>query len=137
MSWTSHGRVACTVHTAQAPSDDEWRNYLEFARGFHATEGLRVLVVSHGGGPNGRQRRELIDAMPGQRAPVAMLTNSALMRGVGTAVGWFNRSLQVFDLHGLAEAFDHLGLDPREREEVRLTIRGLEQELGLQVSQAN
>lgn len=93
----------------------------------------KVLVVSAGGGPSGKQRKMMTDALEGTRVPVAILTESWLMRSAGIAVSWFNPMLKVLPPHALEEAFTYLDLTTWEREESRLILGELQKKLRVNV----
>src|SRR5690606_440559 len=93
----------------------------------------KVLVVSAGGGPNGKQRKMMIDALEGTRVPVAILTDSWLMRSAGIAVSWFNPMLKVLPPTALDEAFNYLDLTAWEREESTRLLRELQYKLNVRV----
>src|SRR6187549_3930834 len=95
MNWRRMGRMVVTVHTAAEPSDVDWDGYMAQVDAFLPLSDQRILVVSAGGGPNSKQRKMMVDALAGARVPVAIITNSMLMRGAGVAVSWFNPSLKV------------------------------------------
>lgn len=93
----------------------------------------KVLVVSAGGGPNGKQRKMMTDELEGTRVPVAILSDSWLMRSAGIAVSWFNPMLKVLPPEALEEAFSYLELTAWEREESRRIIDELQRKLGVNV----
>jgi hypothetical protein len=130
MAWANEGQLSVTVHDERDPTRDEWDRYVADIRKLGTLAGRKVLVLSHGGGPNTAQRRVLIDAMKGQESKTAILTNSQLMRGVGIAVGWFNRQLRVFALNERDAAFAHLELNEGEKRRITATLARLEKELG-------
>lgn len=127
------GRLVVTVHTDAVPSDEDWAAYMAQADAHKPLEEQRVLVVSAGGGPNGTQRKMMVDVLQGARVPVAILTSSVLMRGAGVAVSWFNPSLKIFGPFALEEAIDYLDLTSWERIEGMRVLYELHQELGLDV----
>lgn len=135
MNWRRMGRLVVTVHTEAVPADDEWAVYVSGACDYLPLEDQRILVVSAGGGPNGKQRMMVVDALKGARVPVAIITNSWLMRGSGIAVSWFNPSLKVFGPDALDSAIDYLGLTVWERVESARCLKELEEGLGLDVVQ--
>lgn len=126
-------RLVVTVHTSAVPDDEEWALYVAGADAYLPLEDQRILVVSAGGGPNGKQRKMLIDVLNGARVPVAIITNSWLMRGSGIAVSWFNPSLKVFGPDAFDSAIDYLGLTPWEQVESARCLKELESGLGLDV----
>jgi hypothetical protein len=133
MDWRRMARLVVTVHTEAVPAEEEWADYMAGVDAYLPLEDQRVLVVSAGGGPNGKQRKMMVDALNGARVPVAIITNSWLMRGSGTAVSWFNPSLKVFGPDDLYRAIDYLGLTAWERVESARSLKQLEKGLGLDV----
>ena len=133
MDWRRMGRLVVTVHTAEVPSDEDWGQYVAGVDDYLPLEDQRVLVVSAGGGPNGKQRKMMTDALNGARVPVAIVTNSLFMRGAGIAVSWFNPSLKVLRPEALDRAIDYLGLTEWERVECARVLKELEKGLGLDV----
>jgi hypothetical protein len=135
MDWRRMARLVVTVHTEAVPSDEDWDAYMAGVDAYLPLEDQRVLVVSAGGGPNGKQRKMMVDALNGARVPVAIITNSLLMRGAGIAVSWFNPSLKVLGPGELDAAVEYLGLTTWERVESARTLKQLEKGLGLDVVQ--
>jgi hypothetical protein len=133
MNWRRMGRLVVTVHTSAVPAEREWADYMSQVDAFLPLQDQRILVVSAGGGPNGTQRKMMVEALNGARVPVAIITNSWLMRGAGIAVSWFNPSLKVFGPDALDAAVDYLGLTTWERVESARCLAELEKGLGLDV----
>lgn len=134
MDWRRMARLVVTVHTADVPDDGEWAEYVAGANAYLPLEDQRVLVVSAGGGPNGKQRKMIVDVLNGAIVPVAIITNSWLMRGSGIAVSWFNPSLKVLGPGTLDTAIEYLGLTTWERVESARILKELQQGLGLDVA---
>lgn len=128
------GRLVVTVHTEAVPSDEDWAEYMTGIDAYLPLEGQRVFVVSAGGGPNGVQRKMVTDALQGATVPVAILTNSWLMRGAAVAVRWFNPSLAVFAPEAMEQAFEHLQLTTWERRECATVTKELQRALGIRVT---
>ncbi|HKU42739.1 MAG TPA: hypothetical protein VJR89_31490 [Polyangiales bacterium] len=76
------------VHTAAAPTAEEWQTHcLNIEQVRNDTRG--VLVYTEGGGPSTGQRKEMRAALQGLAPPPsAILTDSALVRGIVTALNW-------------------------------------------------
>jgi hypothetical protein len=101
--------VVLAVHNTQAPTDDEWARFMSVTKQVKL-EHLRVLVFTDGGTPNVRQRGELVDHFAGQTPPIAMISTNALVKGVATAISWFNPRIKVFAPSDVSKAFAHLGI---------------------------
>lgn len=133
MNWRRMGRLVVTVHTAQTPSDEDWGQYMAQVDAYLPLEDQRILVVSAGGSPNSAQRKMMTDALAGARVPVAIITESLVMRGAGIAVSWFNPLLKIFGPHALRAALEHLKLTAWEHEETLRALEELETGLGVQI----
>jgi hypothetical protein len=131
MAWRFDGRITVIVHSERSPTNLEWRRFLTDATEVGFTAQRRILVISHGGGPDGDQRRELMEAARNTPAPVVMMTKSALVRGIMTALTFFNPVTKVVNLDDDEQAYDFLGLSSGERESARRLRADLERELGL------
>ena len=66
------------------------------------------LVATKGGGPTSTQRKYLNDLLAGRHVPVAVMSSSTAVRGVVTALSWFNRKIKAFPPEGLADALTYL-----------------------------
>ncbi len=97
--------VGVWLHAESDPPADEWsascRNVAEFAGGAADLEQFRALIVTDGGTPDARQRKELFqDALRGYPAKISVITeavaNSPLKRGIATALTWMNPNFRVF-----------------------------------------
>src|ERR1700677_1427776 len=130
MAWSILGDLMLVAHDDGPPSDDEWRTWLhEFETA--ARKGLRANVISSlGGGPTSSQRRELLAALARlDRAPPALiLTSSALMRGLVTAISWFlsaDRRPTMFGIDEVGRALDSLTIGAEARVAARSEIERL------------
>ena len=93
---------------------------------------FRLFVVSFGGGPSGEQRGALAEIVrKASTPPMAMLTDSKLVRALMFAFSFINRSTKVLGLNDADAAFDFLGLDGEQRNVARRLRRELEAQLGL------
>ncbi len=127
------GRLCVTVHTESVPSDEDWNAYMTGVKRDVPMAEQRVLVVSAGGGPDGKQRKMMVDTLNGTHVPVAILTDSWVMRGAGIAISWFNPSLKVYGPNDLEPALAYLELTTRERRQTAQALRELQQALGLDI----
>jgi hypothetical protein len=129
MLWSFEGSIHIIVHSEAVPTDEEWAAYLaEFPEGDKLLQ-HKVIVYSLGGGPNGAQRSRLVHSLRGGAPRAAVLTDSSLMRGIGTAVSWFVRSLKIFSLHDRAAAFRYLDMSSADIERANATIDRFVREL--------
>jgi hypothetical protein len=91
---------------------------------------LRFVILSRGGAPDGAQRRALM-AMVGsaRKPPVALLSDSIIVRGITAAFHLFAPIMKAFGTSELQAAGDFLNLTPTERERVAALLSELEREL--------
>lgn len=132
--WRFDGRLAVAVHNASDPSNLEWAGYLRDTLAHPKASLLRVLVVSHGGGPNGAQRKELTESLS-RSVPTAFLSNKWLARSLVNTMSWFNPQLRAFGLHEDQAAFQFLELTEEEQRTARRLRTGAEEQLQIGVTQ--
>jgi hypothetical protein len=106
------GNVNVAVHGESSPSDAEWKEYTEAVR-VELEKGLdpaamRTLVFSDGGGPSAAQRKRINDILNGRTTPVALVSSSGMMRGVVTALQWFNPEMRTFSPDEVVDALKFL-----------------------------
>ena len=131
MLWSFDATLHIVVHSEAAPIDREWEAYLaEFPQGDKLAQ-YKTIVYSLGGGPNGAQRSRLVQLLQGRAPRAALLTSSSLMRGIGTAVSWFVKSLRVFSVNDRAAAFRYLDMSSDEVGRANATIDRFLRELAL------
>jgi hypothetical protein len=119
--------VGVWLHAESDPPADEWsascRSVAEFAGAGVDLEHFRALIVTDGGTPDARQRKELFqDALRGYPAKISVITeavaNSPLKRGIATALTWMNPNFRVFEPGELMLALEHIGLDRTQFEAI-------------------
>lgn len=132
MAWRFEGRLVVAVHTKASPSNGEWHRFMNEAVRAGVDGSFRLFVVSYGGGPDGEQRRALAEIVrKSSTPPMAMLTDSKLVRALMFAFSFINRTTKVLGLNDGDAAFDFLGLEGEQRNAARRLRRELEAELGL------
>ena len=109
------GDVLCVVTgTGESIPDDEWRGLLATIEGEHGHTGgvVRVLGFAGGVAPKPTQRAQLNQLAGAVPIRVAMITESALMRGVATALSWLGKvQVKGFRRGRLADALAFLCVD--------------------------
>jgi hypothetical protein len=99
------------------------------------------LVRTLGGGPSSSQRKELVQAMEAQaiRTSTAILTSSAIARGVLTGLSWFlsaERLPKTFPLDDVVAALTFLDVDAASEGGVRAELKRLAVSLELPARRA-
>lgn len=101
-----HG-VFCVVHGATNPTDEEWEAYLKYYLA-NERQCARTLVVTQGGGPSAKQRGDTAKVIQSSPTRVAIVSTSTLVRGIATALSWFNKRVQAFSGNEMDAALKYL-----------------------------
>jgi hypothetical protein len=118
------------VHRARPPTDAEWTDYLDSWKPLDMSA-MRTLVFTDGGGPNPAQRKAANAALAGKSSLTAVVSSSALVRGIVTALGWFNPKIKAFGPEDAEHAFAYLGIrTPEETTRTWLLVERLKTKLG-------
>jgi hypothetical protein len=129
------GSCFVLVQNEHTASDEEWTRWVEaVSRGGADAAGLvRVLVMSAGGSPTPKQRRQIHALMPatGGGVPTAVVIGSTIGRAVVTAMSFFNGKVRAFAPEALGEAFEHLEVPRASRPELFALAKSLHAELGI------
>jgi hypothetical protein len=117
------------------PSDEDWQGYLKFVKGALVPgKGPTVLAFSFGGVPNVAQRQRL-NALAEQGTVglrVAVVTASALGRGVVTALSWFAKDgYRAFSPQDLDAAITYIGAPRALFAEIKSTMSTLAKQVGI------
>jgi hypothetical protein len=130
MAWAFEGRVHVIVHGEKSPSALEWERFLAetVARRAQAASHV-VLVVSHGGVPDGGQRMQLARTIDRNASPTVIMTDSPLMLTVSRLLTFFNPRQIAVSLKAEVAAFDFLGLTADERATAKRLRAKLEADL--------
>lgn len=128
-------RIFLVVHTKENPSDEEWDAYVEFSRAnlgnFDCT-----LIITDGGGPNTMQRGNLNDMLEAAnyKGKISVVTLNRLVRGIVTALSWFNPNIKAFSTLQISSALEYLGVPADQHAAVNAEIKRLRDKLGIATS---
>jgi hypothetical protein len=109
MTFAVDGEIMIVLHTANPPSELEWSDWLKALRTIPKRR-LKMLIFTDGGTPNTLQRGSFLDYLADAQPPIAVVSNAPPVRGVVTAISWFNRNVKLFAPAKLEDAFVHLGV---------------------------
>jgi hypothetical protein len=136
MKTAAYGRVGdcfILVLGKVPPADADINPYLAFVRGaIRPDMKPRVCVQSYGGGLSPKQRQALneLTAPFAKVARIAVLTDSAVARGVVTAMSWFAKEVyQAFSLSDLNAALDFLQIPGLLHAELKKMLFDLSKEV--------
>jgi hypothetical protein len=123
------GDLIVVAHNTDTPSEEEWDRFLEFFRRAHDIDQVRVLVFTDGAAPNTMQRASFTKTLAGKQPRIAVLSGSRVVRGVATAISWFNANIDVFAPDDLGKALDHLRMPTDNRGDIAEIGAALRQQL--------
>lgn len=124
--------VFLVMHTKDNPTDEEWTEYVEFAK--KNVQFLRSsLIITEGGGPNTLQRGQLNDVLEasGFKSKISVVTLSRLVRGIVTAISWFNPNIKAFSTIQIPAALEYLEIPAAEHDVIFREIKALRVKLHL------
>ena len=130
--WNTQGRLSVVVHGRHGPTALEWDRYLNHTRENVPIKNLRVLVLTLGGSPDGKQRQAMAEVARQQYPqppPVAILTGSLIVRSVMKLSAIFNPHIRCFAPEEFALACAYLGLNALERDQAARQLAALQSEV--------
>jgi hypothetical protein len=116
------------VYSENPPSEEEARLILKAFKSMDLDK-MRMLVFTKGGAPTTAQRRDLNDVLRGRTFPTAVVSDAVMVRGVVTAMSWFNSAIKVFPLSATDDALRYIGIPETQYEFMRREIAKLQAEL--------
>jgi hypothetical protein len=122
------------MHENAEPDDATWDDALKAGRAALSEQGpgkVAFLVITDGGAPTSTQRKRLFEAMNGAHFPIAVMNTNPLIRGVVTAISWFNPDIKAFAPTRFAEAVDYLGFSADGVRTILEAMGKLESKLGV------
>jgi hypothetical protein len=126
MVWGAHRGVVLAVHGEPDPTEVEWDGFVALCE---VSEGTAILVVTNGGGPNAAQRAQIDRLAQWRDRPTAIVTESAIARGVATAILWTERNVRAFYPHQLDDAFEYIEIEAASRGELAGVLATMKDEL--------
>lgn len=128
--------ITVVVHTKHPPNDDEWEAYLtSHAPFFDRGMGWRFAIFTDGGAPTAVQRMKMNEMVADwmRRNPdcirSAIITKSAFVRGVVTAIGWFRPIARAFSPDNLDQALAYLDVPASRLSEIQTLVPKLKAKL--------
>ncbi len=124
-----HGVVMLCVENALPPSDAEWRGYCRDVAVALESPTATAIAITDGGGPDATQRTVLNDLLAGRNVPCAVISDSLFVRGVVTALSWFNKEISVFSPSAVQQGLLFTNLNGERARAVWELIRRLNQQI--------
>ena len=100
-------RLFLVVLGVDPPTNDEWCDYLAAVER-HGIDRTMQLIYTDGGAPDANQRHCLEEIIRGRLVPVAVVSPSARIRALVTAMSWFNRKIRAFPPSSFRDAIGYL-----------------------------
>lgn len=128
--------ILCVVlHTGSPPSEREWDDYMATIRTYDSVvPRVRTVVFTDGGGPNSSQRKKLNEFLGGRITPVFLVSSSSVVRGITTALSWFNPQTKTASPDDIEGVFRHLSIPEGDREQLWTLVAQLNEKLGAELS---
>jgi hypothetical protein len=125
--------VLLSALATNAPSDEEWEDYLDAWQRMPGGARRKVLVFAEKAGPTSRQRGRLEEVLGGVPQKTAVVTPSGTGRLMVALVSWANPSIRAFTPATTGAAFDFIGVAPEDRAPILAAARKLIAEVGARI----
>jgi hypothetical protein len=124
--------VFLVVHAKDNPNDEEWEAYVAFSKA-NLGNFTSTLIITEGGGPNTVQRGTLNDMLEANnfKGKISVVTLNRLVRGIVTALSWFNPNIKAFSTLQIPAALEYLGVPKDQQDAVNAEIKRLRDKLGI------
>jgi hypothetical protein len=137
MKYQLSGSRLILLHSKDPPPASDWGPYMNEARRMdQVCQGdlsrAGILVFTDGGAPNATQRSEINEWLAGRKIRTAVVMSSPLVRGIVTALNWFNKDIKPFAPQGWRDAMSFVGFRANEHERIRQEILSLLEDRGFQ-----
>jgi hypothetical protein len=109
VAYKAVGHWFLAAYAESPPTEDEAREILRVFKSLDLDR-MRTIVVTRGGAPTAAQRKELNEVLKGRVFPAAVVSDNIMVRGVVTAMSWFNSAIKVFSLSAIDDAMRYVGV---------------------------
>ena len=121
IAWGYAESIVFVVHAPVRPEQPHWDEFMGDVR---AQRGLRgVVVMANNSRLTPLQRAEIQRWYEENKARGALVTNSRMMRGVVTAMNWFNVDMRAFSPESLDDALEFVRLPVDSWDSARRILR--------------
>jgi len=94
------------------PTPAEWDECIKLISATSDLNATKVLVITHGGGPNLSQRQQLEEVLRGTTVCSAVVSDSMKVRFIVATVALFSSKISTFGMVEIEKAYRFLGLAP-------------------------
>jgi hypothetical protein len=128
MAFKVIGDLLLAVHGAQSMTEEEAGACFEAVAKVDIRR-AKSLVFTKGGGPKPGHRKVLADMYKGRSVPTAVISDVRLVRGIVTAMAWFNPSMRAFASSGVQDALKFLDVPESQWSTILREAEKLKREL--------
>jgi hypothetical protein len=121
MSWKRVGSVMVVAHAKENPDPAEWSAFIAEVSSKDA-QLSHLLVFTAGATISSVQRGQIVDVVKEHKLKIGVATDSAMVRGVVTALGWFGVPIKAMPPERLADLIEKVEIAQGERKEVRFVV---------------
>ena len=121
IAWGCADSTVFVVHAPVRPEQSHWDEFMEDVR---AQQGLTgAVVMANNSRLTPLQRAEIQKWYEANKARGALVTNSRMMRGIVTAMNWFNVDMRAFSPEDLDDALGFVRLPSDSWDNARRVLR--------------
>lgn len=123
--------VLVVVHADVAPDDDDWRRLMLVRDANRARIRGNLVIAPPRASINAAQRADVAAFLKETGSSIAVLTDSALIRGVALAVGLAGVKVRAFQSNELAKALSYLVVPPSRQADLSARIDRMKSQLAV------
>jgi hypothetical protein len=129
LRWKLVGQVLLAVHARVPPSEHEWQEFIKSC--YEIGSRMQRALIFADVALTATQRKQVAEVVD-QAKPksVAVVSSSAVTRGIVTAIGWFTGVHRAFSPLVLPQALRHLGVNTEEKKQLLECTAEFAKELG-------
>jgi len=117
------------VHADMPPSDTDWARMVVVRNANRERLRSNLVVAPPRAIINASQRADVAEFMKSTGSSVAVVTDSALVRGIARAVGFLGVQVRAFPPSELANALNYLVIPPSRHADMQRRIEGMQAQL--------
>jgi hypothetical protein len=125
-----YGSLLVLFHSSESPTNEEWDAHMRLLEQMmREHRSVNTIVLTEGGAPSATQRAALTKVLGNGPTRSAILTRSAAVRTVLTALRFWNPTIVGFTPEELPKAMEFLGVEPKMRGTIERTFSELRVEV--------
>jgi hypothetical protein len=121
--------VILVVHADMPPSEADWARMVVVRNANRDRLRSTLVVAPPRASINASQRSDVAQFMKGTGSSIAVVTDSALIRGVARAVGFLGVQVRAFQPSEMANALNFLVVPPSRHADMLRRIEGMKAQL--------